>query len=591
MLDLAGLFGWRLRAFGLRKSESVIDVYRLLVPCVVIIYTITTRDCKRNTMRVFSFPPRVPVYTVAGLIGLAAVAVVHVQADDEVISFTCEGTSCLECLNNGCGWFPSGGEPDIPGECVSTCSIIADAPCYAEEYFTGKSPQEICNIVTTDEMDWNLCSAVADCTQCTATAKSDGTSKCVWYEETKNCGSGQCNFLGCGSSTCPSDVAVPVAAPVVLQATKKPTTPVATPTVAQPPMAPVDMENPTLPPRVPVSSDIDNPTLEPVPTVEGETNVCERLSPSDCTTCISAGCGWVSGDACLRSCSDIADIACFDKATFPNVSNVSEICDLAEQSQNDASLCLIQTSCSDCLSVQLAVPDSKCSWFEAQDGFSFPSTCCIGCDVPGVLTTTCTSNDLDEVVDEVPGSPSRSPSPIGTSVPSQTQSPSLTQTPSLTSSPSVTQAPTVCEASTCDACLSSGCAYLGDQNCISSCSIIADTSCYDRSTFPNVTNITEICTKVEKIENDTAVCSEQSTCSGCLAASLSEPDQSCTWYAASGGTQKSRCCWSCGDVPGTPVTTCDGVANRLDSAAVASNHGMDRMSIMFFAAAITAYFC
>lgn len=568
---------------------------------------------------------------VAILIGWAAFAV-HVGADDGVISFTCEGTTCLECLNNGCGWFPSGGEASFLGECVSTCSIIADAPCYSEEFFTGQSPQEICNIVTTDENDWLICSAVTDCAQCTGTAKSDGTSKCVWYELSNNCGTGQCNFLGCGTSTCvkESDVVVdnPATAPTVLRATEGPT---------QQPIVRIDIENPTLLPLSPTSLDINSPTLGPAPLVDIETSVCDRLSNADCNTCIgsgcgwvndeicvascrtiadtacydnttfpgvsdvadicnmtqqvesnptlspatstvgcgtaastcdtcvSAGCGWVNGNTCIRSCSIIADVSCFDSTSFLNVTNVTEICTLAESSQSDAALCSKQTSCTDCLSIQLAAPDSQCSWYEAQDGSSFPSTCCIGCDVPGIRTTTCSSNDLDPNL-----GPSHSPSPSTTSAPSISPSPSVTQSPSLTSSPSVTQAPTVCEMSTCDACLNAGCAYLGEQNCITSCSIIADISCYDKSTFPNVTNITEICSRAEQTENDATVCSNQSTCTECVSASLSVPDQSCTWYAVSGNqTSKSRCCLSC-DVPGTPVTTCEGIANALDTKTSAA---------------------
>ena len=598
-------------------------------------------------MRVIPFHRR--IYDVASLIGWATVLlvpVVLVHADDEVISFTCEGTTCLECLDNGCGWFPSGGEPDIPGECVSTCSIIADAPCYAEEYFTGQSPEEICNIVTTDENDWNICSAVTDCAQCTATAKSDGTSKCVWYEISENCGSGNCNFLGCGSSVClkESDVVVdnPATAPTVLRATQGPTLQ---------PIVRVDIENPTLLPLSPTSSDVNNPTtLGPVPLVDIETSVCDRLSTADCTTCIASGCGWandefcipscrtiadttcydnttfpdmtevaeicemarvvettptvspgptpatcettattcdacisdgcgwVVGSACLTSCSKIADAPCFDNTTFFSVTNVTEICTLAEKSLGDISLCSTQTSCSSCRSVQLAAPDSQCSWYEAQDGFSFPSTCCIGCDVPGILTTTCSSDDLDPN----PGPPSQSPSPSTSSIPSP--SPSVTRSPSLTSSPSITQAPIVCNASTCDSCLNAGCAYLGGQNCISSCSIIADTSCYDTSTFPNVTNITEICSRAETIENDATLCSNQNTCTGCLGASLAVPDQSCTWYAVSGSqSSQSRCCLSC-DVPGTAVTTCEGIANALDtkSAAAMSRNVLNRISSLLF---------
>jgi hypothetical protein len=84
-----------------------------------------------------------------------------------------------------------------------------------------------------------------------------------------------------------------------------------------------------------------------------------------------------------------------------------------------------------------------------------------------------------------------------------------------------------------------------------------------------VTNITEICIRAEAIENDATLCSNQNTCTDCLAASLSVPDQACTWYAVSENqSSRSRCCLSC-DVPGTPVSTCEDASNALDTKSSA----------------------
>jgi hypothetical protein len=263
------------------------------------------------------------------------------------VSFACEATGCLDCLNVGCGWFPAGGE-NGNGECVDTCSVIADAPCYSDEFYAGKSPQQVCERVNLDEADHNRCSAVTDCTLCINTLKSDGTSPCVWYEITSTCGSGICSFLGCGMSTCPGGG---------------------------------DM------------SDTESPTPSQSPGNGTDTLVCDG-SVTSCNTCLESGCSWAGDQFCLESCDIIADIACYDRTTYPNVTNITDICAMAELNEDDAAICLAQTSCTDCISVPLSITDRSCIWYAVEDDPS-SSTCCLACDVPGTPNTTCGTTPPD----------------------------------------------------------------------------------------------------------------------------------------------------------------------------------------------------
>jgi hypothetical protein len=623
---------------------------------------------------------------IAVLIGL----LVQQSSAEEVISFSCDATNCLDCLNLGCGWFPAGGEADKPGECVTTCSVIADAACYAEEYFVGQSPQSICNLVNSDANDSNTCRAVSDCDQCINTIKSDGVSKCVWYKITNNCGSGTCNFLGCGSSTCPNTgevVTNPASSPTaVIIATTKPT---------RGPISSVDIANST---RSPTPIITGSPTIIVIDPLENSTSVCDRLSASSCDTCIDSGCAWIG--SCIESCSKIANVSCYDNMTFPNITNGTDICDMAEPNANDTALCLEQETCSDCISAILSDSNQSCSWYSVENDPS-ASRCCLSCDAPGTPTTTCSSTASNDTNSDVPSDfPSDSPSESSacnaiaascsiclnsgcawvagnkclescnvTSNPTCidfTTFPNLTNVSEICStaelsiddstlclsqstctdcvsvqlsipdrpciwyaaganasfgstcclgcdvpgvptttcndtlfdpirkSPTQSPAPfdrnsntsSICEESslTCNQCLSAGCAYLGNQNCLESCDIIADTACYDSTTFPNITNITEICIKAEQNEMDIQLCSEQSTCTACTSVSLSDNDKSCTWYSVQSDPSRSTCCLVC-DVPGIPVTTCDDITNSLETTSSSST--INTNTIIFFYQSIT----
>lgn len=372
----------------------------------------------------------------------------------QVISFQCEATNCIDCINEGCGWFPLGGEPDNPGECVTSCSIIADAPCYSEEYYSGQSPVSICNIVTQDEQDWNTCSTVTDCDDCVTTVKSDGTSNCVWYEISNNCGSGVCSLLGCGTSTCnrqsgvdtPTNVPVQPVAPTsgtITSPIEAPTSPVLIAT-AKPTTAPIvqnsgpDIENPTLFPVADTSPDIDPTTtsirpstIVPTPLQSTNTGVCDRLSTAGCEICISSGCGWISDATCLDSCSIIADVACYDSTTFSSTTtNVTEICTNAQADYNDHIVCNAQETCTDCLSTNLTNSQGqKCSWYQVDEDSTSVSRCCYFCDVPGTFTEVCSNeDDANRNETEVP---TTTPIPTTTTVPASSSVPSLSSVPIL----------------------------------------------------------------------------------------------------------------------------------------------------------------
>ncbi|GMI22215.1 hypothetical protein TeGR_g11863 [Tetraparma gracilis] len=80
--------------------------------------------------------------------------------------------------------------------------MIADAACYAAEYFGGTSAADVCLIAETDRADSALCSAQTGCATCTSTSKADA-APCMWFAE-GFCGS-ECGMIGCGSTDCPSD--------------------------------------------------------------------------------------------------------------------------------------------------------------------------------------------------------------------------------------------------------------------------------------------------------------------------------------------------------------------------------------------------
>lgn len=127
------------------------------------------------------------------------------EADDETVAPTTtmacvEGSDCSTCLAAGCAWFPL-------GLCSPTCADLQDADCYSAASFPDLDADGICEAAATNAADRELCFAVENCGDCTATVKSDG-STCQWYidEETGVdwCQAGGCDQDGiCGLTICP----------------------------------------------------------------------------------------------------------------------------------------------------------------------------------------------------------------------------------------------------------------------------------------------------------------------------------------------------------------------------------------------------
>jgi len=102
--------------------------------------------------------------------------VIGQPVDIEIDCFD-QGTNCERCLSNGCSWL---------GSCLSSCDIISEpADCVGPPEGGGDltaAIQSSCNQVLSNADDEALCrNNSADCTTCTITMKSDGTS-CLWME-------------------------------------------------------------------------------------------------------------------------------------------------------------------------------------------------------------------------------------------------------------------------------------------------------------------------------------------------------------------------------------------------------------------------
>lgn len=103
---------------------------------------------------------------------------------------------CEPCLSSPdqCAW--------VLDSCVTSCDVIADAPCFAPTTFPDSSASEICAKANVNQDDVALCGSKNYCFTCTSTTKSDGTT-CSWYTngEEEWCDVGGCNSEGiCGGN-------------------------------------------------------------------------------------------------------------------------------------------------------------------------------------------------------------------------------------------------------------------------------------------------------------------------------------------------------------------------------------------------------
>ena len=161
------------------------------------------------------------------------------QAPSSKVSLTyCEGfTTCVSCLISGsCAWAPVIG-------CIDSCNMIADTACYdggsiegdgddnmdgSDVTSTSKRAGEnnnppkttfevsdICNTITTDQTNYELCMEANDCVTCVETSylSSDDVTvyPCQWFFPSDD-GNGegycsnQCDMNGnCGTGTCSSE--------------------------------------------------------------------------------------------------------------------------------------------------------------------------------------------------------------------------------------------------------------------------------------------------------------------------------------------------------------------------------------------------
>ena len=271
----------------------------------------------------------------------------------------CDADNCIDCLTIACAWFPD-------GSCYETCSALPTEACYSDQFYGRQSPTVVCNRVEIDQVNSDVCSAVADCASCIATVQSDGSTPCEWYSAANTCGSSACTFTECGTTTCPAVDGAP------------------TPT-------PVDT-SPTAP-------------------TSGETEDCS-LNTTNCQECLTDressanACAWVAG-VCVNSCSDVPDLICYSAATFPEFAdNATALCELEEKNTAGFADCGVVTNCTQCTATVQSDGISKCLWYEKSDSSVAPY-CGAGnsggsCDLNGICGVTDCSR-IDQPMDS--GSP------------------------------------------------------------------------------------------------------------------------------------------------------------------------------------------
>ena len=117
-----------------------------------------------------------------------------------LVQSQCDGSTCMECLDGtSCGW--------AVGLCLDDCDQIADVSCWSQEYFPGKTAEELCQMAADSAADDQLCGSQTSCEDCVAAVLSDGVSTCQWLETedgSEFCQSG-CGLLGCGKDKCSCD--------------------------------------------------------------------------------------------------------------------------------------------------------------------------------------------------------------------------------------------------------------------------------------------------------------------------------------------------------------------------------------------------
>lgn len=255
-----------------------------------------------------------------------------VNGDDE-----CGTIDCVDCIESGCAW--------AVGQCLESCSMIADAPCYSSTYSTDPAT-EICQRKDDDEADSAACFSQTDCGGCVQTLKSDG-SYCQWYAEdsfgsphpSPYCSTGGCDMVGCGSSVCPQ---------------------------------------------------VDNSMVDE--TIITSTSTLDCSVATECSDCLNGNCSWSPEAGCFDSCDFIADASCFSPGGITDT--VQEVCDRIDANEQNQELCSQPEDCTSCIDT-IQSDGTTCKWYtDYPDGTSLGDPYCGtgACNMDGVCgSDTCTA--------------------------------------------------------------------------------------------------------------------------------------------------------------------------------------------------------
>mmetsp|Transcript_11701 Transcript_11701/g.17173 ORF Transcript_11701/g.17173 Transcript_11701/m.17173 type:complete len:631 (-) Transcript_11701:148-2040(-) len=275
-------------------------------------------------------------------------------------STVCEAlTGCRDCVMEECAWASGAG-------CFESCDIIADVSCYSFEDFAAPDDdaEKICIMAEQELSDIELCQGKLGCMECVNTRLMSGnggdgdSTSCIWNDEVEECctSSVMCPMFGLGSSTCSNETKT--MAPTT--ETKPPLSP---PTSAPgTPSLPGAGDSPTTAPGTPSLPEGGNST--------SGTATCD--THGDCTSCLSAGCGWADGTtpmSCLDSCDLIADTSCFEHndALAQGRMSVQDMCMMDPTQRDDLVYCQSKSSsgCNECVTTKLRSDETQsCMWFE-----------------------------------------------------------------------------------------------------------------------------------------------------------------------------------------------------------------------------------
>ena len=462
-----------------------------------------------------------------------------------------DNQDCNSCLDADCAWI--GGS-----SCQDDCIIVADTTCVKSDTTTTRQTNtDLCAADATATQDRNLCAAIGDdCETCLSTMTLADGGTCVYFGDTAQCCTAECFFPGnVYSETCPTNTTtttdcetletceaclsvscgwagssscLPFCAMIAdvqcWEITDKNMTQVVA--VCQQAHT-VQLDEQTCAAATDCRSCVtallsDRSTGCQWYTLGDESNthacclggdcflgggggkpttecpvqgtLCD--TQTTCTSCLEMDCVWGLG-SCLDSCDDLAVDAtttmCYNKINFPTSTTTEEICQMQEETDADIAMCKAVTDCATCTSTLQSDGVSTCAWY--QDGNE--RYCGIGgeCD------------DGDDNNNGVCGQdvcPRDNPDCVGKA--------------------------------SCTECLDvdSACAWAAG-SCITSCNIIADTSCYSVENIVNNKTKTEICALAAADEADEETCGMPGTCAECTSTVKADGSSTCQWFKSDDG--------------------------------------------------------